>query len=387
MDDNSIAEDYFPAQPVRLNSQGGIVQDFNDNSTDDMFLDALRIVVGSGKASASLLQRHLRIGYARAARLIEEMEMQGVIGPADGARPRDVLINMSDIDAVVSKYKSDMEQFRDTSSDTPQPVVTTRPKTEDEKLLDVVGQLEQDTGFQEAIKEYQSWIKLFFEITERKVSILDAYGDENWDALYEEIATLLMKVYKQERSKGKSIGIFDTDYYLAPGSTSQRFSMLARADRFLAFLGLYLEIKFKEYYTLNKESIGHRSIYMSFDSLSGVEFEGYIGRLLKALGYSDVTGTPVTGDQGADLVAKKDNVVYIIQAKRYSKPVGNTAIQEVVGALKFYNGQRAWVITNSKFTPGAITLAQKNGVKLTDGQGLATLIKQVERAQSKKLIQ
>ena len=48
------------------------------------------------KASASLLQRRLRVGYARAARLVEEMEEQGIIGPADGARPRDVLVSSMD---------------------------------------------------------------------------------------------------------------------------------------------------------------------------------------------------------------------------------------------------------------------------------------------------
>ena len=51
------------------------------------------------KASTSLLQRKLRIGYARAARIIEEMEEQGIIGAADGSRPRDVLISsMDDLD-------------------------------------------------------------------------------------------------------------------------------------------------------------------------------------------------------------------------------------------------------------------------------------------------
>ena len=63
---------------------------------DDMFKDAVRVVVESGKASASLLQRRLRDGYARAARLMEEMEEQGIIGPADGARPRDVLVSSLD---------------------------------------------------------------------------------------------------------------------------------------------------------------------------------------------------------------------------------------------------------------------------------------------------
>lgn len=85
--------DEIISQPVQLNGKGGVVMDFDAEGGDDMFRDAVRVVIDSGKASTSLLQRRLRIGYARAARIIEEMEEQGVIGPADGARPREVLIS------------------------------------------------------------------------------------------------------------------------------------------------------------------------------------------------------------------------------------------------------------------------------------------------------
>jgi S-DNA-T family DNA segregation ATPase FtsK/SpoIIIE len=60
---------------------------------DDLYNDAKQIVIQSGKASASLLQRRLRVGYARAARLLDILESQGVVGPADGARPRDILVD------------------------------------------------------------------------------------------------------------------------------------------------------------------------------------------------------------------------------------------------------------------------------------------------------
>lgn len=60
---------------------------------DDLFYDALRVVVDAGQASASLLQRKLRIGYSRAGRLIDMMESRGLIGGADGSRAREVLIN------------------------------------------------------------------------------------------------------------------------------------------------------------------------------------------------------------------------------------------------------------------------------------------------------
>ena len=88
--------DEIVSQPVQLNGKGGVVMDFDAGSGDDMYKDALRVVIEARKASTSLLQRRLRIGYARAARIIEEMEEQGVIGAADGSRPRDVLINSLD---------------------------------------------------------------------------------------------------------------------------------------------------------------------------------------------------------------------------------------------------------------------------------------------------
>jgi S-DNA-T family DNA segregation ATPase FtsK/SpoIIIE len=90
--------DEIIAQPVQLNGKGGIVMDFDSGGSggDDMFKDAVRVVTESGKASTSLLQRRLRIGYGRAARIMEEMEEQGIIGAADGSRPREVLISSPD---------------------------------------------------------------------------------------------------------------------------------------------------------------------------------------------------------------------------------------------------------------------------------------------------
>jgi len=63
---------------------------------DDMYEEARQVVMEAGKASTSYIQRKLRIGYARAARLMDILEERGVIGPADGARPREILIKDSD---------------------------------------------------------------------------------------------------------------------------------------------------------------------------------------------------------------------------------------------------------------------------------------------------
>jgi S-DNA-T family DNA segregation ATPase FtsK/SpoIIIE len=64
-----------------------------DAAMDPRYDEALALVARSRQASISMIQRHLRIGYNRAARIIETLEQEGVIGPADGARPREVLVS------------------------------------------------------------------------------------------------------------------------------------------------------------------------------------------------------------------------------------------------------------------------------------------------------
>ncbi len=72
---------------------GHIDLEADDNGGDDLFFEALRVVQETGKASASLLQRQLKVGYARAARLLDIMEEKNLIGPPDGAKPRKVYID------------------------------------------------------------------------------------------------------------------------------------------------------------------------------------------------------------------------------------------------------------------------------------------------------
>jgi S-DNA-T family DNA segregation ATPase FtsK/SpoIIIE len=78
-----------PPQEETSASEGGepSEEDFND----EVYQEAVRIVCEMGRASTSVLQRRLRIGYGRAARLIDIMEKDGIVGPADGTKPREVL--------------------------------------------------------------------------------------------------------------------------------------------------------------------------------------------------------------------------------------------------------------------------------------------------------
>ncbi len=65
---------------------------YDGGERDTMFLDAVRMILQEGQCSITLIQRRLRLGYARAARIVDMMEQEGVIGPADGSKPREVLV-------------------------------------------------------------------------------------------------------------------------------------------------------------------------------------------------------------------------------------------------------------------------------------------------------
>ncbi len=90
-------------------ASGGL--DETDDHNDPLIPEAKEVILQAGKASASLLQRRLRVGYARAARLLDILEQQGFIGPGDGAKPREILGQADDVD------ESEQEQSAEDQSD------------------------------------------------------------------------------------------------------------------------------------------------------------------------------------------------------------------------------------------------------------------------------
>jgi len=72
------------------------LEKYSGDEEDELYEEAIRVVAEAKKASASLLQRRLKVGYARAARLLDIMETRGVVGPGEGAKPREVFISTND---------------------------------------------------------------------------------------------------------------------------------------------------------------------------------------------------------------------------------------------------------------------------------------------------
>ncbi|WP_293360538.1 MULTISPECIES: restriction endonuclease [unclassified Microcoleus] len=112
--------------------------------------------------------------------------------------------------------------------------------------------------------------------------------------------------------------------------------------------------------------------------MTGEEFEEFLACCFRNLGYA-VEMTPKTGDFGADLILSKAGKKTVIQAKRYQGKVGNSAVQEVVSAVKYYGAQDAIVITNSNFTSNAHKLAQANGVQLWGREQLIDLVMRAKK--------
>lgn len=115
------------------------------------------------------------------------------------------------------------------------------------------------------------------------------------------------------------------------------------------------------------------------DQMEGHEFERWCADLLTRIGYQDVRVTRGSGDQGVDIVAKKDRLHYAFQCKRYSKPLGNKPIQEVYAGMAMYNCSMGAVITNQYFTQGAIDLSERTGIILIDRRELNDMIREANQ--------
>lgn len=223
-------------------------------------------------------------------------------------------------------------------------------------------QQKNETEYISILEKYDNYITKFCEIAEREVSVRDEWGDENWEALSkiknECILRIATQMHEEVNPKTKE-SEFEWELYLLRHSDGFSGGSLWEGR-------LYDELdrRFREYHEKRKENYIEGKVDLS--KMSGVEFENYLISILKSKDYN-TSGTPATGDQGADIIASKDDKVYVIQVKRHSKPIGNKAVQEVVAARNYYKGDTGVVVTNNIFTPSAKSLAKRNDVILISG--------------------
>ena len=106
-----------------------------------------------------------------------------------------------------------------------------------------------------------------------------------------------------------------------------------------------------------------------YHDLDGYEFEEWLIGFFHELGFR-AAGTRKSRDQGADLVLQKSGLTYVVQAKKHSAAVTNSAVQQVVASMAVYGADKAIVVSTSSFTDSALELATANGVELWDGDRL-----------------
>ncbi|MDG4664204.1 restriction endonuclease [Mycobacterium sp. 236(2023)] len=112
--------------------------------------------------------------------------------------------------------------------------------------------------------------------------------------------------------------------------------------------------------------------------MSGLEFEDYVARIARTCGVP-VIMTPLSGDWGVDLIVGHRPHRLAVQCKRLSRPVGASAVQEVVAGAPMQDCTRTMVVTNHEFTPAARKLAELHGCELVGGADLPRLRSTIRR--------
>jgi len=159
----------------------------------------------------------------------------------------------------------------------------------------------------------------------------------------------------------------------------EEFNKVNENKEYQYLINKYDELKSMDYVNRLSDAnykVSNKILIEDIDLMNGYEFEKFISKLFQKMGYK-AYATQESNDQGVDVIAEKGNVKVAIQTKCYNGTVGNSAIQEIVAGMKYYEATKAMVITNSTFTKSAIELAKKNNVQLWDRKTLIEKINEV----------
>ena len=156
---------------------------------------------------------------------------------------------------------------------------------------------------------------------------------------------------------------------------------MGKIDKLLLALGPIGMFIYLTRHSFRGLSLDEPTIDINVDKMGGRDFEVFIVKLLRSRGFS-AEATSYTGDFGADVIASKAGAKYAIQCKRNAiqTKVSVRAVQEAVAAIKYYDCDRAMVITPSRFTGQAIRYAEKVDCDLVDRDILMTWVKKYDDA-------
>lgn len=134
-------------------------------------------------------------------------------------------------------------------------------------------------------------------------------------------------------------------------------------------------------HTVPSTNVQPFSVLDLIDAMDGQAFEFWCANFLRDNGFTNVSVTKGSGDQGVDVLAEKEGIRYAIQCKCYSHDLGNTPIQEVNAGRIIYHCHIGAVMTNRHFTKGAKEAAEATGVLLWDRDWIKVHLKETETTQ------
>lgn len=447
-----------------------IKEDIEINCPEDMIEEAIKIVTEAGQASTSMLQRKMQLGYAKAGKIIDDMEKLGIVGSYQGSKTREILmsynqwiehkkhlnlqlektlstnsiqnfsedvlkngskeaIHKANIE-IISKligtetnysndvyFINDLENFvipsseenteiyfinnliKHASYDTLKIILANNNQSHSryDKLPHLLVPVIYDT---KKILTSISW--LVNEMTMR-LNIFSEYKCENIKSYNDLVSYNIEKANENLEINGLPVSkkkmpyiVFivremsflnnhpEIDKDLLPillNSKSSGIYMFFFSKFSIKNLSLGAKedlIKIANYENLkaifNQKNQSTNENLVIPNNLDGYEFEKFCCDLLEKNGYTDVTQTQLSGDNGIDILANKDGIKYAIQCKCYTGKLGNKAVQEAYTGLKMYNCDIGVVMTNSYFTESAINTAEQTRIRLWDRDYLTGML-------------
>lgn len=170
-------------------------------------------------------------------------------------------------------------------------------------------------------------------------------------------------------------GFLFTAYVITPGANYSLAALGGLIAVVLAFafrtVLSVVELRLNESDQRRRDAFFLRLGMRSVDVMSGREFEKYVAARMRQTGW-DVSATPATRDFGVDLIAERGSECVAIQCKRHARPVGVSAVQQVVAGALHHRCSASAVVSNQEFTTAAKELASTHGCHLVGRSKLRT---------------
>lgn len=193
----------------------------------------------------------------------------------------------------------------------------------------------------------------------RQLVYQDSYGNEVLGKWHTELDYFINTVLRKDQLASEFLGYSEKHILSEQAQGGMKSLMYEFRKGKLGLVRDLLDVHISTF--LDAEDIEPSDF--SVDDLDPIEFEHFCCKLLSNAGW-DANTTLATGDQGIDIIAYRNGVKAVFQCKKYSQPVGNAAVQEIISGKLFEQADVAAVVTNTSYTTSAMQLANSLDVKL-----------------------